>query len=164
MRVVSLFVRHLGASISTLGSVLMIGSFLFPFVVARAGGFSSGSASAYEFLLPELFVALVILGTTAPAIFSTVSRPVTWTRALTILLNIPLFLLLGFLVAFSMSGGSPDGGIAIDQAGGEVAGPGLSILGFGVLLSVIGGVISYFIAEIEKIRRWTKRTEQSQRS
>ena len=147
----------------------MLLSFLFPFVVSGSG---ASSAVAYEanlartIFIPECFLALVLISTSAPAMFHTVSRLAVWTRALTVLLNLPLVLFLSFLVGYSMSGGSPDGAAAIKQEGGELVGPGLALLWFGVLLSVIGCVISFIIwliiAAIEK-KRQAKQPEQSQR-
>ncbi len=160
MKLILQHVCRLGTSISTLGGALMFVSFLFPFIVTKSGA-SSPVASAANWArttcLPEFFFALAIISTSAPAMFHTVSRLVVWIRALAILLNIPLILFLSFIVAFAMSGGSPDGGVAIEQLGGEMPGPGLLLLWFGILFSVIGCIISFIIwlfgMIIKKIRQ-----------
>ncbi|HEX6553206.1 MAG TPA: hypothetical protein VF026_10625 [Ktedonobacteraceae bacterium] len=95
--------------------------------------------------MPEFLLALVLITTSVPAMFHTVLRLAVWIRALTVLLNIPLVLYLSVLVGYTMSGMSPDSAAAIEQEGGEFVGPGLALLWFGVLLSVIGCVISFII-------------------
>lgn len=126
----------------------MLLSFLLPFVISGSG---ASSSVAYEanlastIFMPEFLLALVLITTSVPAMFHTVLRLAVWIRALTVLLNIPLVLYLSVLVGYTMSGMSPDSAAAIEQEGGEFVGPGLALLWFGVLLSVIGCVISFII-------------------
>jgi len=86
------------------------------------------------------------MGTSIYALFRPISPLVESLHTLTVLLNIPLVL---FLVIFSMfrrAGG-------VNWSGADIAGPGLLLLVFVALVTVIGGVISYLIAEIEYIHQ-----------
>jgi len=140
-----LLVRHPGGSISTLGSALMLLSSLSLLVVTLFGALP---AIGLPILLVEFVLAVVLLSISTLALFRPISPLVKSLYTLTVLLNIPLVL---FLVIFwsvrRRAGVWP---------GEDVANPSLLLLVLSVFITVIGGVISYLIAEIKDIRQMKK--------